>query len=54
MYWAHYSEKVKQSMLEHLQSVSRGCSSAVSEYINFDGINAAHFESLDRNLWEIP
>jgi CRISPR-associated endonuclease/helicase Cas3 len=46
MYWAHYNKKVKQRLPEHLQSVSKGCRSALSEYINFDGITAEQFATL--------
>ncbi len=46
MYWAHYNKNVKQWLPEHLQLVSRGCQSAVSEYINFRGIKAEQFEKL--------
>jgi len=46
VYWAHYNKKIKQRLPEHLQLVSRGCRLAVSEYIDFDGINAQQFETL--------
>jgi len=46
MYWAHYDKKVKQRLPEHLQFVSRGCRSAASEHIDFDGINAGQFATL--------
>ena len=46
MYWAHYNKNVKQRLPEHLQLVSGGCRSAVSEYVNFDGINAQQLETL--------
>lgn len=46
MYWAHYNKKVRQGLPEHLQLVSRGCQSVVSEYIDFNGINAEQFETL--------
>lgn len=46
MYWAHYNKKIKQRLPEHLELVSRGCRAAVSEYIDFEGINAQQFENL--------
>ncbi len=46
MYWAHYNKNVRQRLPEHLQLVSKGCKSAVSEYIAFRGINAEQFQKL--------
>jgi len=46
VYWAHYNKNVRQRLPEHLQLVSKGCKSAVSEYIAFRGINAEQFQKL--------
>ena len=46
MYWAHYNKNFKQRLTEHLQLVGQGCKSAVSEYVDFEGINAGQFEVL--------
>ncbi len=46
MYWAHYNKNFKQRLTEHLQLVGQGCQSAVTKYVDFEGINAGQFEIL--------
>lgn len=46
MFWAHYSDKIKQSQQEHSQMVGDGCRAAVSDFVHFEGIDAACFRRL--------
>lgn len=46
MYWAHYNKNFKQRLTEHLQMVGRGCQSAASKLVDFEGIDAQYFANL--------
>ncbi len=49
MYWAHFNKNFKQKLFDHLHTVGTGCQTAVSEWVDFEGVNAKRFAEL---VWQ--